>query len=90
MRRIAFLLATGMIMSACAVNQQMRITRSTHYDENGRFAGYTVEEQLIVPRVARPIDREVPNIKYFETGNTFSRKKGHWPPRSMSRSMTKR
>ena len=90
MRRIALLLAVGMVMPACAVTQEMRITRSTHYDANGRFAGYTVEEQLIVPRVLRPLDRELPDIKYFETGTTLSRDPGHWPPRGFNRSVTKR
>lgn len=90
MRRIALLLAVGIVISGCAVSQQMRITRSSHYDANGRFTGYTVEEQLLIPRVLRPLDRELPNINYFETGTTLNRKKGHWPPRGLNHSVSKR
>ena len=85
MRLVPMLLAVAFVISGCAVQQGMRVTRSAHYDERGKLTGYTVEETLLLPKVSRPLDRAMPDIDHFETGNTRERDTKDWPPRRVHR-----
>lgn len=86
MKRAITALSVALLLSGCSISQDMQVTRTAHYDAEGKLTGYSVSEAIFVRDVSRPSQDKLPEIKYFSVARKDSN--SSWPPAELAETET--
>lgn len=82
MKRVFTALPVSLLLAGCSISQDMQVTRTAHYDAEGKLTGYSVSEAIFVRDVSRPSQDKLPEIKYFSVAKKDSN--SSWPPAELA------